>query len=130
MKNLYTVTAIKEDCITVTQKNALLRNNTSANIKVKNPKSLKLCVGSTVTIGFPKKIEAIQGIISLLIPIAFAYTGYFLSPKIAKLANFAPSEKNIFFCTIVAFALACIGIFISSRKNSGIAQFQIISVVE
>ncbi len=130
MKNIYTVTDIKENYITVIPQKALTLNGTSANIKVKNPKSLKLNIGSSVTIGFPKKLEALQGIVYLLIPILFSYAAYFFSPKIASLVNTTSTDKFSAMSIIVSFCIACVGIFISSRKITGIVQFQITSVIE
>lgn len=78
--------------------------------------NLKIEHGSVVTIGTSKKNEAIQSIVSLLVPVLCAIFAYIVSPKISRII-FARDATEGFKATFVLLAMfvSCAFIYCASR---------------
>ncbi|MCH5290133.1 MAG: SoxR reducing system RseC family protein [Treponema sp.] len=59
---------------------------------VANPNGIEVRVGSLVLVGAPKRIQAVEGILALLVPFFFAIAGYFCAAPIASCFGQTVSE--------------------------------------
>ena len=74
------------------------------------------CGGTIVKIESSKKAQAVQGLLSLLIPFACAVTGYFLAPKLMSLLGKPASDDSRAFFVLLFLFLSAAIIFTVSRK--------------
>ncbi|MGN0729325.1 SoxR reducing system RseC family protein [Treponema sp.] len=84
--------------------------------EVLNPNGIKVEAGSIVIIGANKKIMALQGIVSLLIPFLCAFLGYFLASPIAEAFNRTVSEDGRAVFVLLFLFLSSAAVFIFTRK--------------
>ena len=95
-----------------------------------NPFHYEVKTGDFVLIENSKKTQALQGIVSLLFPVASAVAGFFLAPKIAMLFG-KESGDGFRAIGVLAFLLvSSLIVFISSRTFLPPERPQISSVIE
>lgn len=72
-------------------------------------------------------INSVKHILCLILPVAFAFGGYFLSPVLWTLLNKTGiiPEYFKFICAIISFLLPSIFIFIETRKLNPIIKITI-----
>ena len=101
----------------------------SSPIEVSNPQNFQLKKGSLVLISAGKKVQAMQGIISLLFPVLFALAGYFLASPILSIFNKTAGDgAKALFVLIFLFTSAS-SVFFLSRKHSILGKAQIVEVL-
>ena len=130
MKAIYTVTNIEEDFITVAEQNPLNPEKNIVEFNIKNLRNFDLHLGSHVYIGFPKKLEALYGILGLFFPVAAAAAGLFLAEPICHLIKTEPSEFLKALSILLTFAVASAIVFTCSRKLPVKMQIQITGVID
>ncbi len=130
MKAIYKVIQIEEDFITVAEETPISGGRSSSEIRIKNLQNLDMHLGSHVTIGFPKKLEALYGIMGLFFPIVAAVFGLFISKYIAQIIKIEPSQIVKALCSIICFLMASTIVFFFSRKLPVKLQLQITSVLD
>lgn len=102
----------------------------AVTFRVQNPLKLQIKKGTIVKIEASKKAQAVQGLLSLLIPFACAVTGYFLAPKLMSLLGKpANDDSRAFFVLLFLFLSAAI-VFTVSRKIPLPGQPQITDIEE
>lgn len=94
-----------------------------------NPFHLQVKTGDLVLIENSRKSQALQGIFSLLFPIASAILGYFLVPKIAHLFGKESGDGFRALGVLVFLLLASLIVYITSRTILPPERPQISSVL-
>lgn len=132
MKSTYIVTSIENGTIMVTPEQRIIQSSPSkmSKIEVTNPYALKIEVGSKVTIGLPQKKEAAAGLFALLVPIAAAVLGFFLSKPISSLLKTECTELFKAIAISLFFLIACAFVIASSRTAPTVVKLQINKVVD
>lgn len=100
------------------------------HIEVTNRSNLKIEEGSIVRIGFPKKYEFIQGILSLLFPILFGLAGMFFAPQILRIFKIKCTEETKFCITTLFFLIVAIIIRLINRSPHTVIKPSITAIVE
>lgn len=132
MKSTYIVTSIENGTIMVSPEQIVVQNSPTkiSKIEVTNPYALKIEVGSRVTIGLPQKKEAVAGLIALLVPIAAAVLGFFISKPIATLLKTECTELFKAISISLFFLIACAFVIASSRTAPTVVKLQINKIIE
>lgn len=116
-KKITVLPILKDACASCTSSCSKQR----PEITVCNPKNLQVKKGSLVTLSTSKKMQALQGIISLLIPFMCAVAGYFVAAPVMKLfdAKFTDTRDDCFraLFVLIFLALSSAAIFIVTRKK-------------
>ena len=94
-----------------------------------NKKNLPLEENSIVRIGFPRILNGILGLISLLFPICSAAFGFFFSPLLCERFNFALTESSRALFTAAFFLAATFIVFIISRTDIHLTHPEVIQVM-
>lgn len=127
----FIVTEIKCGKITVSScKTEGQSNQHALNIEVTNRSNFKIEKGSIVCIGFPKKYELIQGILSLLFPILFGLAGMFFAPHILEIFKIKCTEEMKFCITTVFFLIVAIIIRLINRSPYTVIKPSITAIIE
>lgn len=115
----------KEECASCTTGCAKIKNS----FEISNPQSLEIKKGSVVIIESTKKNQAIQGIVSLLIPFLSSIVGYILGPYITKLfgKTISNDERAIF--VLLFLAISSTLVFIISRKFSILGKPEVVKIL-
>ena len=95
---------------------------------VANPQNLKVEKGTVVGITAEKKMEALQGLISLLLPFLCAVLGFMLSPAVAKVFSLPLSEGTKALCTLSFLLISSALVLLITRKVPLPGQNQIVEV--
>lgn len=114
MKGVFIVTEISSEKIIVSayreEDNSITSKLPVTHIQVSNPKKFNIEIGSKICIGFSKKVETIQGILALIIPVLFCGLGLYFSPYILSFFGFELSNELFqygkFICASVFFLVA------------------------
>lgn len=101
----------KTDCLTCTAGCAKMGHQ----ITVTNPKGLEIKEGSLVSLVSSKKAQAVQGIISLLLPVLCAFAGYFFSPVLASAFGKTISEDFRAVFVLLFLFLSSAAVFVVTR---------------
>lgn len=123
MKKTYIVTSIEKDLILAIPEHQ--NSKAHAKIEVINPNKLPVQVGSKISVGLPRKQEAITGLIALFTPIAAAVAGFFISEPMAELLKKQCTEIFKALSISVCFLIACAFILATSRSTPTIVKLQI-----
>lgn len=116
-KKITVLPILKDACATCTAS----CSKQGPDITVCNPKNLQIKKGSLVTLSASKKMQALQGIISLLFPFMCAVAGYFVAAPVMKLfgieltATRGDGFRALF--VLIFLALSSAIIFIVTRKK-------------
>ncbi|MBR4004571.1 MAG: SoxR reducing system RseC family protein [Treponema sp.] len=94
-----------------------------------NPFNLPVKTGDIVMIENSRKTQALQGIFSLVFPVASAVAGYFLMPKIAHLFGKESGDGFRAIGVLAFLLLASLIVYISSRTFLPPERPQISSIV-
>lgn len=138
MKSVYIVTSTENGTIMVAPEQKILQSKDAnspdsakiSGIEVANPYKFKISAGTKVIIGLPQKKEAAAGLFALLVPIAAALLGFFISQPAANILNCECTEffKAIFISAF--FLVAGAFVFASSRTAPTIVKLQINKIVD
>mgnify|MGYP002626214041 CR=1 FL=1 len=90
-------------------------NERGAPYIAENKQSLPIKEGMVVGISAEKKAEALQGIVSLLLPFFVAIAGFTFSAKIAGLLGLAATEGFKALCTLVFLTITALIVFFVTR---------------
>lgn len=97
--------------------------------EVANPRNLAVKKGEAVLIGASKKMQALQGTVSLLLPVACAVAGYLLAaPLMALLGKTVTSDAKAVFVLLFLF-LSSLAVFIVTRRFPVPGKPEIIEVL-
>ncbi|HAK68387.1 MAG TPA: hypothetical protein DEO40_04525 [Treponema sp.] len=83
---------------------------------VENPRELPLEIGTVVTLEAPPFSQAIQGIISLLFPIAAAIAGFFSAPFAASLFGKTAGDGTKALMVLLGLLISTALVFFVTRK--------------
>lgn len=83
---------------------------------VNNPNNLEVKKGSIVKVAASKSSENIQGIIALLLPVAFAALGFILAEPLASLFGKTAGEGTKAICVLSLLFISGAAVFFLSRK--------------
>lgn len=84
--------------------------------EISNPKQLEVKKGEAVLIGASKKMQALQGAVSLLFPVACAVAGYLLAPALMPLFGKTEADDAKAVFVLLFFFLASLAVFIVTRR--------------
>lgn len=131
MKRTYIVTSVENGNFLVTPEDQFVlgNNHQRSNLEVVNPGNFPLEVGSKVTIGLPKKQEAISGIVALLTPILASIAGYFISGPLSDLLKKQCTETFKALTISGCFLIASAFILATSRSTPTIIKLQVNEVL-
>lgn len=96
---------------------------------VLNKKNLPLHENNIIRIGFPRILNGILGLVSLLFPIASSIAGFFLVPYFSRRFQFAftPSSQA---CVVgIFFVFSSLLVFVISRTNIHLTHPEVIQVL-
>ena len=88
----------------------------SGCFEVANPKGVKVSEHSCVLISASKKNQAMQGIVSLLFPVALAFVGYFVCPVLLAVFGKTLSPDGRAGGVLLFFFASCALVFFLTRK--------------
>lgn len=140
MRDKAIVVDVKEDFVTVVPliTNACISCSSPCTkrgnpFKVLNKKNYAVEKGNLVKIGASKATQAVQGIVSLILPVIAAICGYFFSPAIISLfsksgaAEVTEGKRAAF---VLAFLfLSGLIVFIFSRNSARLGNSEILEVI-
>ena len=95
---------------------------------VRNSKNLDIKPGSVVKIGSSPKVEAIQGLLSVLFPVICAIGGYFASYPIAALFGNRPTEGLHAGFVLLFLAVAGLAVYALTRNQQRIIKPDILEI--
>ncbi|AEE16163.1 SoxR reducing system RseC family protein [Treponema brennaborense] len=126
-KNTVWVTPLISDtCINCNRQSCAKRGTP---FQATNPRKLELSCGDIVQIGSSPKAAALQGIFSLLVPVAAATAGYFLADPAAQLLQKTVTE-GMRAAGVLGLLLLSTGIvFLLTRGRLNLTKPEIISVL-
>lgn len=109
-------------------------NNTSCAKKGKgfyvlNKKNIPLKENNIIRIGFPKLLDGILGLISLLFPIASSVAGFLLAPRLCSHFNYILNPSSQACIVGIFFVLSALFVFILSRTDIHLMRPEVIQVV-
>ena len=88
----------------------------SSTFPVENSLGLDVKVGSTVRLKAAKKAMMVQGLISILLPVACSVAGYFLATPICSLFGRTAGEDSKALGVLIPFMISSILVFVFTRK--------------
>ena len=95
-----------------------------------NPHRLEVKVGSVVKIDTSRKAQALQGIVSLLIPFVAAVTLWFCAPFIAGIFGISASEGWKAACTLTGLFVSAALVLLVTRTHPLPGIPQIVELVQ
>jgi len=85
--------------------------------------------GSVVMVGSSRKIQVIQGLLSLFIPFLCAIAGYFLGPSICGIFGKTISNDARAIFVLLFLILASAAVFVITRKHPMPGKPEILEIV-
>ena len=83
---------------------------------VQNPRKLPVTAGNVVIVGAGATAQAIQGIISLLVPFLVSVLAYVFSPIIAPVFGLSATEGFKAVSVLVGLFISALAVFLITRK--------------
>lgn len=120
------VSLISDACVTCNNMDCAKQGK---SFHVINKKNLPLKEDNIVRIGFPRILNGILGLISLLFPIASAATGFFLAPCFSQRFNFTLTQQSQAGLVGLFFVAATLIVFLISRTDIHITHPEVIQVM-
>lgn len=120
------VSLISDACVTC---NSIDCAKQGKPFHVINRKNLSLKENNIVRIGFPRILNGILGLISLLFPIFSAVSGLLLSPIIAQKSGSDLTQSFQAMIVGIFFVVASLIVFIVSRTDIHITAPEVIQVI-
>lgn len=94
-----------------------------------NKKNLPLRENAVVRIGFPRVLNGILGLISLLVPILSALAGFLLSPLLSERVGFALNQTSKALTTGAFFLAATFVIMLVSRTDIHLTKPEVMQIL-
>ena len=112
-KNITVMPLENESCTTCSVSGCKKKTVTFA---AKNVHNLDLSVGKIVILKASKKMQIVQGLVSLLAPVLFAVSGYFLSIPICSFFGKPAGEGAKALGVLISFLISAGCVFFLTRK--------------
>ena len=88
----------------------------TASFTVNNPRNLDIKPGCTVKLSASRKNQAVQALVSLLLPILSAVAGYFLAGPVCAAFGFNAGDGAKAAGVLILFLAASLAVFFLTRK--------------
>ena len=96
---------------------------------VLNKKNLPLQENNIIRIGFPRVLNGILGLISLLIPIASSVLGFLMTPYFAQKFEFNVTPSTEACMVGIFFVISALVVFVISRTDIHLKQPEVLQVM-
>ena len=96
---------------------------------VLNKKNLPLQENNIIRIGFPRVLNGIMGLISLLIPIASSVLGFLMTPYFAQKFEFTVTPSTEACMVGIFFVISALVVFVISRTDIHLKQPEVLQVM-
>lgn len=96
---------------------------------VLNKKNLPLQENNIIRIGFPRVLNGILGLISLLIPIASCVLGFLMTPYFAQKFEFTVTPSTEACMVGIFFVISALVVFVISRTDIHLKQPEVLQVM-
>ena len=120
------VSLISDACVACNSKNCAKQGK---SFHVLNKKNLPLEEDCIIRIGFPRVLNGILGLISLVFPVFSAAEGFFLAPFLASRFGFELNQMNLALVTASFFIFAAFLVFVVSRTDLHLSHPEVIQIV-
>ena len=120
------VSLISDACVTC---NSIDCARQGKSFHVINRRNLPLHENNIIRIGFPRILNGIFGLISLLFPIASSVAGFFLTPFFAEKFDFAVTPSAQACMVGIFFVASSLLVFIISRTDIHLSQPEVIQII-
>ena len=120
------VSLISDACVTCNNIDCAKQGK---SFHVINKKNLPLKENNIVRIGFPRVLSGILGLVSLLLPIASAAAGFFLSPALSARFDFALTQNSRAGVVGLFFVAASLLVFLLSRTDIHLTHPEVIQIM-
>lgn len=94
-----------------------------------NPKKLELKPGMKVRTNISTPLQKITNALALLVPVAGAVAGFFVSSPFAEFLKKENTESFKSSCVLIGLAIPALIIFIATRKKSSVINLQISQIL-
>ncbi|WP_407397248.1 SoxR reducing system RseC family protein [Treponema sp.] len=115
----------KEECASCTTGCAKIKNS----FEISNPDNLEIKKGSVVMVEASKKSQALQGILSLLIPFLSSIAGYIFAPSIMGLLGKTISNDARAVFVLLFLTVSASIVFVITRKYPMPGKPEIVEVL-
>ena len=120
------VSLISDACVTCTSIDCARQGK---SFHVINRRNLPLHENNIIRIGFPRILNGIFGLISLLFPIASSVAGFFLTPFCAGKFDFAVTPSAQACMVGIFFVVSSLLVFIISRTDIHLSHPEVIQIM-
>lgn len=94
-----------------------------------NKKNLPVKENNILRIGFPRVLNGVLGLISLIVPIFASAVGFFLSPLILSRLGFPVTEFAKALITAACFLISSFVVFLVSRTDIHLTEPEVIQIM-